>query len=125
MATWYYAERVHNAQTQTQIPTSYFCIAQESKSKFASVFMPWHVTSPSHARQRSYIVSMVTVTMTDLSKSPSPLAQNNMTVALEFDARTQCNGVFTQNQTKTEDETVPEADVIVFYDNVWKCLLWT
>ena len=33
MATLYYAEYVHIAQTQTPIPTHYFCIGQESESK--------------------------------------------------------------------------------------------
>ena len=31
MATLHYAENVHVAQTRTQIPTPYICIAQESE----------------------------------------------------------------------------------------------
>ena len=33
MATLYYAEHVHIAQTQTRIPTPYFCTGQESESE--------------------------------------------------------------------------------------------
>ena len=33
MATLYSAEHVHVAQTQSQIPTAYFCVGQESESK--------------------------------------------------------------------------------------------
>ena len=36
MATLYYAEYVHIAQTQTRIPTPYFCLEQESKSESIS-----------------------------------------------------------------------------------------
>ena len=33
MATLYYSEHVHIAQTRTQIPTPYFCVRYESESK--------------------------------------------------------------------------------------------
>ena len=36
MATLYYAEHVHVAQTQTRIPTPYFCVGQESESESVS-----------------------------------------------------------------------------------------
>ena len=36
MAILYYAEHVHIAQTRTQIPTSYFCLGQESESESVS-----------------------------------------------------------------------------------------
>ena len=33
MVTLYYAEHIHITQTQTRIPTSYFCVGQESESE--------------------------------------------------------------------------------------------
>ena len=39
MATLYYSEHVHIAQTRTQIPTPYFCVRYESKSIPESVAM--------------------------------------------------------------------------------------
>ena len=36
MATLYYAEHVHIAQTQTRIPTPCFCVGQESVSESVS-----------------------------------------------------------------------------------------
>ena len=49
MATLYYAERVHIAQTQARIPTPFFCIRQESESEYisVSVFKPNNVIKPS------------------------------------------------------------------------------
>ena len=35
MATLYYVEHAHIAQTRTRIPTHYFCIGQESDSESA------------------------------------------------------------------------------------------
>ena len=36
MATWYHAEDIHIAQTQTRIPTSYFWKGQESEPESVS-----------------------------------------------------------------------------------------
>ena len=46
MATLYYAEHVHIAQTQTQIHTPYFYIGQESESKPVSVSESGNVFRP-------------------------------------------------------------------------------
>ena len=43
MATLYYAEHVHIAQTWTQIPTPYFCMGQESKSESVPEFVSGNV----------------------------------------------------------------------------------
>ena len=42
MATFYLVENVHNAQTQTQIPTPHFCIVKESdpESESGNVIKP-------------------------------------------------------------------------------------
>ena len=46
MATLYYAENVHIAQTQTRIPTPYFCIGQESESESVPESVSGNVNEP-------------------------------------------------------------------------------
>ena len=48
MVTLYCVEHVHIAQTQTWIPTPYFCIRQESES--VSVFDSGNVNEPLHSK---------------------------------------------------------------------------
>ena len=46
MATLYYAEHVHIAQTRTRIPTAYLCIGQKSQSESLPVSEPGNVFKP-------------------------------------------------------------------------------
>ena len=48
IATLYYAEHVHIAQTQTYIPTRYFCVGQESNSESVPESISGNVNDPSH-----------------------------------------------------------------------------
>ena len=44
MATLHYVQSSHNAQTQTRIPTPYFCAGQEPESVSGNVNEPWRWT---------------------------------------------------------------------------------
>ena len=46
MATLYYAESVHIAQTSTRIPTPYFCTGQESESESVPESISSNVNEP-------------------------------------------------------------------------------
>ena len=46
MATLYYAEHVHIAQTQTRIPSPYFCTGQEFESESVSESVSGNVNEP-------------------------------------------------------------------------------
>ena len=49
MATLYYVEHVHIAQTLHQIPTAYFCVGQESESESVPEFIYGNVNEPLRA----------------------------------------------------------------------------
>ena len=55
MATLYYVENIHIAQTQTQIPTPYFCIGQGSESESVPVYPAMLLSYKVDIR--SYIIS--------------------------------------------------------------------
>ena len=103
IATLYYAEYVHIAQTWTWFPTPYFCIGQESKSESIPECVSGNVNEPLHGLTIVEIVLLLQWQQCAWKSCHDQLGHWNPNLKLMV-----CNSLQGQRQTLLFSATMPK-----------------